>query len=295
MRLQFSIAHVAAALITILLLAGCDGGDARNPGTDTVADLAISPDTDSRVQPSDEPCAALFGRPAATTGLSDDQCTPSCDCEGVLFEAPVYSEEEIAALEALVLSTPMPALEDDPYEHPGDHPLEPEKACGILFDTDGPGSYGLQTYETPAAALEAGAAITHHGACGLCSSLVNLGVYIRNNDLAGPVRQCGIDHAMDGQEHHIECLMNLGFDLPCAQIWYRNTKHTQAECFLTCMENLEKPYHNEDGSLNDCIQCDEDLSGVVFKAVSGRTRRNSGLPTALCRPCASVSPVVHRY
>ena len=36
-------------------------------------------------------------------------------------------------------------------------------------------------------------------------------------------------------------------------------------------------------------------SGPVFKAVSGRTRRNSGLPNALCRPCSEVRPLVHAY
>jgi len=36
-------------------------------------------------------------------------------------------------------------------------------------------------------------------------------------------------------------------------------------------------------------------SGPVFKAVAGRTRRNSGLPNALCRPCSEVRPLVHAY
>jgi hypothetical protein len=60
-----------------------------------------------------------------------------------------------------------------------------------------------------------------------------------------------------------------------------------------CMSSLEAPHHMMDGSLNACIQCDEDNSGPVFKSVAGRTRRNSGLPSGLCRPCNSVYPVVH--
>lgn len=44
-----------------------------------------------------------------------------------------------------------------------------------------------------------------------------------------------------------------------------------------------------------CIQCDEDRSGPVFKIVAGRTRRNSGLPNAICRPCSEVQPLVHDY
>ena len=96
-----------------------------------------------------------------------------------------------------------------------------------------------------------------------------------------------------GEEANIECLMNIGFDGPCAQIWYFNTRHTSEVCLDVCMALLEAPNHNPDASLNACIQCDEDESGPVFKAFSGRTRRNSGLPSALCRPCEAVSPVDH--
>lgn len=272
-----------------LEVAGAGPGDVARDG-DGAGDAIRAGD-----EVSLEPCPALFGRPVETTGLTAEQCGPSCACEGVAFEAVEYGEEEIAALEALELVNPLPLLERDPYEEPSAWLLEQDKACGIRFDTGGPGTYSLETYDSPAAALEAGAAITHHGACGRCSPLVDLGVYIRQNDLAGPVRQCGIDNALKGEDAHMQCLMDLGFDKPCAQIWYYNTRHTQEECFLTCMQLLEAPYHKEDGSLNDCIQCDEDLSGEVFKAVSGRTRRNSGLPTALCRPCASVAPITHRY
>lgn len=62
-----------------------------------------------------------------------------------------------------------------------------------------------------------------------------------------------------------------------------------------CLANLDQPYNLEDGTLNPCIQCDEDESGPVFKAVAGRTRRNSGLPNAICRPCSEVRPLVHAY
>ncbi|MCU1282383.1 MAG: hypothetical protein JWM53_5929, partial [bacterium] len=50
-----------------------------------------------------------------------------------------------------------------------------------------------------------------------------------------------------------------------------------------------------DGTLNACLQGDEDQSGPVFEAVAGRTRRNSGLPNATCRPCSEVQPLVPAY
>ena len=62
-----------------------------------------------------------------------------------------------------------------------------------------------------------------------------------------------------------------------------------------CVAALTKPYNEPDGALNACLQCDEDKSGPVFKAVAGRTRRNTGLANALCRPCSEVRPLLHRY
>jgi hypothetical protein len=50
-----------------------------------------------------------------------------------------------------------------------------------------------------------------------------------------------------------------------------------------------------DGGLNECLQCDEDRSGPVFKAVAGRTRRNSGIRSSIERPDAQVSHVVHDW
>jgi hypothetical protein len=62
-----------------------------------------------------------------------------------------------------------------------------------------------------------------------------------------------------------------------------------------CTALLADPYNTPDGGLNACLQCDEDNRGAVFKAMAGRTRRNSGLATAICRPCDTVAPVIHSY
>ena len=70
-------------------------------------------------------------------------------------------------------------------------------------------------------------------------------------------------------------------------------RHTRSKCLSACLLYLDDPYNLADGRLNPCIQCDEDESGPVFKDVAGRTRRNSGIPNAICRPCAEVQPLVH--
>jgi hypothetical protein len=150
------------------------------------------------------------------------------------------------------------------------------------------------TFPSTAAALAAGARVTHYGHCGVCSTLANLAVYMRNQDLTAPVRACAFATS-DGGDGDLVCLMQLGFDLPCAQIWAFNTANTRNQCLQTCLAAVGEPYNEADGSLNACLQCDEDKSGPVFKAVAGRTRRNSGLPNAICRPCSEVQPLVHAY
>ena len=47
--------------------------------------------------------------------------------------------------------------------------------------------------------------------------------------------------------------------------------------------------------LNDCLQCDEDNSGPNFKFFSGRTRRNSGIPSAIERPPEDIFNLTHCY
>jgi hypothetical protein len=94
---------------------------------------------------------------------------------------------------------------------------------------------------------------------------------------------------------HIQCLRDLGFTEACAQIWYYNTVHTREACLGPCLLALEATYHLPDGTLNECLRCDEVQSGPVFKAVAGRTRRNTGVPSAMCRPCTEVEQLVHRY
>ena len=89
------------------------------------------------------------------------------------------------------------------------------------------------------------------------------------------------------------CIEGLGFTKPCAQIWAYNSKNTQAECLVVCLSDTT--YNKPDGSLSDCLQCDETKSGPVFKAVAGRTRRNTGIASSICRFCEEVQIIEHAY
>ncbi len=279
------IATVTLFLLTLSACAAASGG----------ADAAIGPLDSVAEAPSGEPCTVLFGLPNEKTGLTDEQCRPACDCEGRRFEPPVYDEAWIAELAARVLETPMMALTEDPYARPDLPVPSPGKVCGVLPGIDTPDGYRLKTYDGATQAAADGAKVSHEGACGLCSSLGDLAVYMRNPDLTDPVRSCGILGMLQGDEGMMDCLLELGFSVPCATIWFYNTKHTQAKCEAICVKLLKAPYHAPDGTLNACLLCDENESGPVFKAVAGRTRRNTGLPSSMCRPCAEVLGVIHEY
>ena len=237
----------------------------------------------------------LFGRPVARTGLTEDQCRPHCSCGGQSFDAPGYTPADAAELLTWTLENPPAGLAADPYSDDAPAPSPPDVLCAVLPDPSGTRSYELVTYPSAAAALPAGAIPTHYGQCGRCSSLANLAVYMRYPDLTAPVRDCGIKGLNGDEALQLACLEKLGFEHACAQIWSYNTSHTRKACFDTCIAALGATYQLPDGSLNPCLQCDEDQSGAVFKAVAGRTRRNTGIASALCRPCSEVRPLLHRY
>jgi len=276
---------------TIPLLAGLLGAAAVS---------CKASDTTSSTTPGDAgaACTMLFGTPNEHTGLGPDQCVPQCGWGPDAFAPPSYSATFIQSLvDDWTLATPYPPLTSDPYAGPAPSADPPDTVCGVLpgASVGASRSYTLVTYPSTSAASAAGAHVTHYGHCGVCSTLANLAVYMRNDDLVAPVRSCGLQTSPDGGNADVACLMAMGFDWPCAQAWAYNTANTRTVCLSPCLANLTASYNEPDGSLNPCLQCDEDESGPVFKAVAGRTRRNSGVPNAICRPCGEVQPLVQQY
>ena len=211
----------------------------------------------------------LFGRPNDQTGLTAAQCQPSCGCGSAIYIAPDYSDAFIDALETnWTLLAAYPPLTVDPYASPAPPTDLPDSVCGVLplAATDaGPRPYALVTYPSETAAYAAGASPTNFGHCGLCSTLANLAVYMRVNDLTAPVRACGLNTSTEAD--NIACLQAIGFDLPCAQIYYYNTANTRSVCLSECLAALGEPYNLPDGGLNACLQCDEDRA-ALFSRVS---------------------------
>ncbi|MEY3011607.1 MAG: hypothetical protein RIT45_342 [Pseudomonadota bacterium] len=280
------------ALGLLALAFACVGAacspDTSAPTTGSDTTDASAGDADALGCPAD---GRLFGAPSANTGLSAEQCGPRCGC----FEARAWSAETLAALEARVLDDAASAPAVDPYTV-ATLDVAPPPAGSVCAVLPGEGGhYRLESFADADAAEAAGGFVTHAGRCGLCSSLADLAVYAGSPDLTAPVRACGIEGMGSGHDANVACLEKLGFTPACAAIWAYNTQHTRERCLDVCLANLKASHHLPDGSLNPCIACDEVESGPVFKAVAGRTRRNSGLASALCRPCETVAPIAHAH
>lgn len=239
-------------------------------------------------------CEGLFGMPNEKSGVEEGLCGPVCECENGIF-APAYSAEFVAELREWTLLNPPDELTEDPYAHPEKYPRRDDQFCAVMVEDRTRKTYRLQTFDSLEEIQAAGGILTHSTACAKCSSLASLALLIEMPDQTGPIRDCGMLGLGGDIQLVIECLEELGFEGPCAQINAYNTRHTSAKCGSICISLLKSPYQNPDGSLNACIQCDEDESGDIFRAVAGRARRNSGIPAALCRPCQGIAFILHKY
>lgn len=231
----------------------------------------------------------FFGIPVSNTGLDNSICTPICECEGIASKS--FSVDELLLMKQYTNTDPSEEILENPYDDPV--PEKPESVCAVVIEDKNAKTYHLETFSSREAAKNAGAIVTHTDACGACSGLQDLSVYAENLDVGADVRACAISNLAKPMDSLVACIQALGFTRPCAQIWAFNTKNTQAECFEVCINN--NTYNNEDGSLSECLQCDETNSGPVFKAVAGRTRRNTGIANAICRFCEEVEIIEHNY
>jgi len=241
--------------------------------------------------PEPIPCDnTMFGEPIAATGLDSTLCKASCICKE--FTSKNFDEAQLAGLRSWNLTAPMDTLSANPYDT--EPPLSSPSVCAVVVEDLANRLYHLESFASVQDAEDAGAILTHHDACGLCSTLQDFAVYAENRDLGTPVRQCGLLNFSKPLDSLIACIEGLGFSHPCAQIWAYNTRNTQAHCLQYCLD-MSMPYNNPDGTLNPCLECDEVNSGPVFKSIAGRTRRNTGLASSICRFCEEVQAVAHDY
>lgn len=158
-------------------------------------------------------------------------------------------------------------------------------------------SYSTRTYDgTYQQALNEGLHVTHASACGTCSSLQDLASYMETGpSLQSFSKACGFRGQVNKTDG-IQCFLDLGFTLGCAQIWYYNTVQSAKSCLQVCTRyTIARDPSNgppPNCTLADCLYCDEVNSGPIFKEYAGRSRRNSGLLSGIVRNCSEMIPLV---
>lgn len=170
-----------------------------------------------------------------------------------------------------------------------------DTVCAIRYYNQYKTDYELREFPSKDEAQNASFIVTHQGKCGTCSNLKDLAVYLEMN-LTEPIRKCAMKTVLSKRWAR-NCIVAVGFTETCADIWLYNSINTRKECFLICLKSwiIGEPNNKPDGSLNDCLQCDEDKSGPVFKYFSGRTRRNSGIDSAIKRLGSQIYKMNHCY
>jgi hypothetical protein len=208
-----------------------------------------------------------------------------------------YDAAVIEAFYSKIILNPI-LIDGDPYEDFQDSTwfeFPEEAVCAIKYEDADRIHYVIATFRDEFAAESNGYTVTHKGHCGTCSTLQDLATYLYHRDLTTPVRRCSA--MVWFRPWSIACLEDLGLSSPCAETWYYNAKNTARKCLCPCLHSWihNEPFNKPDGSLNDCLSCDEEQSGPVFKYVAGRTRRNSGIRSEIDRPEDEIYPIVHDY
>ena len=180
-------------------------------------------------------------------------------------------------------------------------PVRESQVCALRFSGTDKLDYQLKNFESPEGAASSGFILTHYGRCGSCSTLQDLSVFLAMPDLTTPARQCARRFGLARKKQCFE--EKIGFTAYCSESWAYNARHTKKACKSTCIADyglLNLLFHrypgenvSDDGQLRPCLQCDEEQSGPGFKYSAGRTRRNSGIESAISRSESEIYPVDH--
>ena len=183
------------------------------------------------VSEANQACASLFCSSASELE-GDTQCEPSCLCGAFSYAEPEYDEYHVTALLSWQLVNPPSPLPDNPYEVPSLVPEDTEGFCAAVpaRSSNADRSYSLETFKTIAEVEAIGGQVTHRGACGACSSLQDLAVYMSQRDLSSAGKKCGMMGTF-GTASKERCFRQLGFTDACAQIWGFNVRNTRDKCF----------------------------------------------------------------
>ena len=164
-----------------------------------------------------------------------------------------------------------------------------QQVCAVKFTDTQQTEYQLKTFNTQAEAELRGWTVTHQYQCGTCSTLQDLAVYIGVPNQTVPISICTSQGRGDYNNLAAvkQCIIDaVGFTEMCAETWAYNGIHTGVECRDSGQFTPGDPLvlNKKTGKLHSRLWCDEKISGPGFKYSAGRTRRGSGLESAIARP-----------
>ena len=301
-------AAASALVLSVLFLTACGAqqecyydGPPYNP-TDAGGNSCPS---------TEQPKNVMFGIPTPMTGLSFEQCKPevsSGEGASTRYFTGLYTEEQIARLETMVLSETSPHksklpylptdLDDSPWDHPEKYTYPSASAvCGLKIVNDINKNaiiYSLDNYDSKESAEANGARVTNLGNCGHCSSLSDLAKLLRIPGRAYRMRECAVKSLTnEGKEGVYKCVKSFGVSDNCAMIWYYNAMYTYNACLGRCAKLAEANYHTSSGELNDCMLCNSEKADALFKVLAGR--RDDGQPISICRTLPEEEWLCHNY
>lgn len=176
----------------------------------------------------------------------------------------------------------------------------------------------FQTFDDKDEAVASGRLVAHCGECGVCSNPLDIQTYVyTRKTIAETAKSCKMHVFFGDPDELTDCLMNkIGFQRDCAGCWADNSKYrfckcidcsivnnayfflihlpvinTAEYCLFTCiktlftgfMSNNNVPGAGDTGWLNQCLFCDEKMSGPEFVRCSGVARRRLGIVSEIER------------
>jgi hypothetical protein len=150
------------------------------------------------------------------------------------------------------------------------------------------------SFPTKQDAVDNGLVVAHCGNCGACSNPADIRKYVETRKtIAITAKKCGSKAVFGSYEELTACLEEkIGFTPPCTKCWTDNMINTATYCLFTCMKatftgtattNNVKGTGNTTVWLNQCIYCDEKMSGPAFVNCSGVARRRLGVVSEIER------------
>ncbi len=148
------------------------------------------------------------------------------------------------------------------------------------------------TYPDVEAVRTHGTTALHAGPCGACSNGPDIAVYRRTAaTLTGITENCAFKNVLLGESVGGACLRERsGLSAKCVDCWTENMSCTAVHCLGVCMiaKLRGTPRNLPDGSLNDCLACDEAYCGGPFIRCAGANRRRAGILSDIARPTPQV-------